>query len=90
MKDWGDGNSEVKRRDPITKPAHYVQGKIEVLDAIMQLGLDPCEGNVLKYISRHRMKGGKDDIRKAMTYCQMMLDNYETWYGGEEGVGDPA
>ena len=56
----------------------------------MQLGLDPCEANVLKYICRHRMKGGKDDIRKAMTYCQMMLDNYESWYGGEKDVGDTA
>ena len=88
MRDWGDGNEP--KRNPITRPDHYVQGKIEVLDAIMQLGLCPCGGNVLKYICRHRMKGGKDDIRKAMTYCQMMLDNYETWYGGEEGVGDPA
>jgi len=88
MRDWGDGNEP--KRNPITRPAHYVQGKIEVLDAIMQLGLCPCGGNVLKYISRHRMKGGKDDIRKAMTYCQMMLDNYESWYGGETGVGDTA
>lgn len=88
MRDWGYGKPPA--RNPITRPAHYVQGKIEVLDAIMQLGLDPCEANVLKYICRHRMKGGKDDIRKAMTYCQMMLDNYESWYGGEKDVGDTA
>lgn len=80
MKDWGFGNEKPPKRDPITQPAHYTQGRVEVIDAIMLLGLDPCAGNVLKYIARHTMKGGKDDLLKAREYLNLMLENYDTWY----------
>ena len=80
MRDWGDGNSP-KERDPITQPAHYTKGKIEVLDAIMALGLDPCEANVVKYVCRHRLKDGKTDLLKAQEYIRLMVTNYEEWYG---------
>jgi hypothetical protein len=82
MRDWGFGKSD--KRDPITRPKHYVQGKVEVLDAIMLLGLDPCAGNVLKYIARHTMKGGRDDLMKAKEYINLMLENYDEWYGTSE------
>jgi len=84
MRDWGDGNSP-KKRDPITRPIHYTKGKIEVLDAIMALGLDPCEANVVKYICRHRMKGGIVDCQKAREYINLMIENYEGWYGDGDG-----
>jgi hypothetical protein len=32
------------------------------------------EGNVVKYITRHRDKGGADDIRKVIHYCQLLLE----------------
>jgi hypothetical protein len=31
------------------------------------------DGNVIKYISRHRSKNGAADVRKAIHYCQMIL-----------------
>lgn len=84
MKDWGYGGQPATPKpwkgDPV-KPDHYRQGKIEVLDAIMLLGLDPCAGNVLKYISRHQMKGGKEDLLKAREYINLMLEHYSEWYG---------
>lgn len=32
------------------------------------------EGNVIKYIARHRAKGKAEDIRKAIHYCQLILE----------------
>ena len=84
MRDWGLGSDSEKKRDPVTQPKHYVQGKLEVIDAIMLLGLDPCAGNVLKYIARHTMKGGRDDLMKAKEYINLMLENYDEWYGTSE------
>jgi|TARA_R110000824_G_scaffold230129_5_gene417740 hypothetical protein len=83
MRDWGLGSDSEKKRDPVTQPEHYVQGKVEVIDAIMLLGLDPCAGNVLKYIARFQMKGGRQDLEKARQYITLMLDNYEDWYGSD-------
>ena len=84
MRDWGDGNIPAKR-DPITQPAHYTKGRIEVLDAIMALGLDPCEANVVKYVCRHRMKGGIVDLKKAREYINLMILNHGEWYGDRSG-----
>tara|TARA_R110002020_G_scaffold461858_1_gene681078 strand:- start:11 stop:259 length:249 start_codon:yes stop_codon:yes gene_type:complete len=82
MKDWElQGSGIPRKRDPIIEPEHYVQGKVEVIDAIMLLGLDPCAANVLKYIARFKMKGGKEDLEKARQYVTLMIENYEAWYG---------
>lgn len=61
-------------RDPVEHPAHYTFGKIEVLDAIEDWGLDYHRGNILKYIVRAGKKGDKliEDLRKARFY----LDRY--------------
>jgi hypothetical protein len=94
MKDWGFGDQNQnelripfvdkvteKPRDPITEPEHYSQGAVDVIDVIMLLGLDPCAANVLKYISRHQAKGRREDLRKAAKYIELMLLNYDRWYG---------
>ena len=31
------------------------------------------EGNVIKYITRHKAKNGAEDIRKAIHYCELIL-----------------
>lgn len=36
-----------------------------------------CRGNVLKYIARYKEKGGVDDLKKAQTYLQWLI-NAET------------
>lgn len=69
-----------KKDDPVTHPEHYTRGKLEVIDAIMGLSLDPAEGNVVKYICRHRLKGGVNDLEKAMEYLKLMIKNYDDWY----------
>ena len=32
--------------------------------------------NVIKYVTRHRMKNGKADIEKAIHYLEMLLEDY--------------
>jgi hypothetical protein len=33
-----------------------------------------CEGNVVKYTTRHRSKGGVEDVKKAVHYLQFLLE----------------
>lgn len=51
---------------------HY-QTKIQPVEYIHANGLPFIEGNVIKYISRHKAKGGDDDIKKAISYCKILL-----------------
>jgi hypothetical protein len=37
-----------------------------------QLGY--LEGNVVKYVSRWKQKGGVDDLRKAMHYLEKLIE----------------
>lgn len=51
---------------------HY-QKKIQPVEYIHANDLPFIEGNVVKYISRHKAKGGADDIEKAISYCKILL-----------------
>jgi len=51
---------------------HY-QTKIQPVEYIHANRLPFIEGNVVKYISRHKEKGGADDIEKAISYCKILL-----------------
>jgi len=56
---------------------HYNSKAIQPIDYILKNNLGYCEGNVIKYITRHRDKNGAEDIRKAIHYCQFILaDEY--------------
>lgn len=61
--------------DIIEHPAHYTSGNIECIDAIRS-ALTPeefrgyCKGNVIKYIWREKLKGGNEDIKKAVKYLE--------------------
>tara|TARA_Y100001951_G_C11090679_1_gene156536 strand:+ start:167 stop:451 length:285 start_codon:yes stop_codon:yes gene_type:complete len=54
---------------------HYKNCKIQPIDYIYQNNLDFLEGNVVKYITRHRTKGeGKKDIEKVIHYAELILE----------------
>ena len=49
---------------------HYKTCKIQPVDYIVENNLTFLEGNVVKYITRHRRKGeGARDIEKVIHYC---------------------
>jgi len=59
-------------------PDYYRKG-IEVTDFIMEYNLDFCSGNIIKYITRHRAKGGGglEDLKKAEWYLTRLIKQEE-------------
>lgn len=53
---------------------HYKTMSIQPSDYIYKNSLNWYEGNAVKYITRHRMKGGADDIKKAIHYLELLLE----------------
>jgi hypothetical protein len=53
--------------------SHYKDFKIMPIEYITQNKLDFCEGNIVKYISRHEKKNGAEDIRKVIHYAELIL-----------------
>lgn len=63
--------------DNVNHPSHYTYGKIEVIDAIEDWGLNFHRGNAVKYIAR---AGKKDkfkeveDLEKAAWYINREIE----------------
>ena len=53
---------------------HYKSKGIQPWDYIAANELGYFEGNVVKYVSRWRDKGGVDDLRKAAHYLQKLIE----------------
>ena len=58
-------------------PAHYKQGKIEVIDFIIDQKMDYLTANVQKYISRWRFKDGVCDLKKAKWFLDKLIEQEE-------------
>lgn len=58
--------------DHIDHPVHYTQG-IECIDYILSHNMDYLEGNIVKYVTRYKLKHGVDDLRKAEWYLKRLL-----------------
>ena len=56
---------------------HYSKLAIQPTEYIIANKLGFIEANVVKYVTRHREKGGKADIEKAIHYLQMLLEKYD-------------
>jgi hypothetical protein len=52
---------------------HYAEMPIQPIEFITANNLSFLEGNIIKYVCRHRNKNGADDIKKAMHYCELLL-----------------
>ena len=49
---------------------HYSEKKIQPIEFIEANNLPFCEGNVIKYVTRHASKNGLEDIEKAIWYLE--------------------
>ena len=53
---------------------HYKDMVIQPVEYIHTNGLGYFEGNVIKYVSRWRKKGGLSDLEKAKHYIQLLIE----------------
>lgn len=60
--------------------SHYRQGGIQPVEYIESNNLGFCEGNVVKYVTRHKYKDGRKDLEKAKHYIDLLI---EMRYGEE-------
>jgi len=72
--------SKTKATDNQVGGNHYKDCVIQPVEYIIKNKLDFLEGNVVKYITRHKTKGQEEDIRKVIHYCELILQHkYEKW-----------
>ncbi len=57
-----------------TGPGHYKDKPMQPWDYIIANNLNYLEGNVVKYVSRWRQKGGVEDLRKAKHYLEKLIE----------------
>ena len=69
---------EAKLSNPLFSQVggdHYKKCSIQPVEYIHANDIGYLEGNVIKYITRHRVKGqGKEDIEKAIHYAKLILE----------------
>jgi hypothetical protein len=53
---------------------HYRKLPIQPVEYIIANGLGFLAGNVIKYATRYKDKGGAEDIRKIKHYCDLILE----------------
>ena len=72
--------NEQQKDDPVNHPAHYTDGKIEVIDFIEDKGLNFHRGNAVKYIARAGKKDKNkeiEDLKKAVWYINREIKRLE-------------
>jgi hypothetical protein len=56
---------------------HYKDKAIQPWDYIVANELGYLEGNIVKYVSRWKDKGGLDDLKKAQHYLAKLIEVVE-------------
>lgn len=57
--------------------AHYKAHQYEPWDVIIDWRLGYLDGNAVKYLSRWRLKGGIQDLKKARHYLDKLIETVE-------------
>ena len=60
--------------------SHYVELPIQPGHYIRKNGLGWYEGNIVKYVTRHKQKGQIEDIKKVIHYAELILEEYENGF----------
>ena len=66
--------ADVSALDRQISGSHYKTMKIQPLEYALENDLGVCEHAVIKYVSRWKEKGGVDDLRKAIHYCEILIE----------------
>ena len=57
---------------------NYKRMAIQSSKYIVKTNLGWYEENILKYITRHSIKGGKQDVEKVIHYAQLLIEDQYT------------
>lgn len=77
-------NSAVERmetsKENVHHPEHYGgEGNVyEAINVIEAYNMGFLDGNVLKYLLRHRKKNGLEDLKKAKWYLERLISQWES------------
>lgn len=63
---------------------HYQKLKIPPSDYIMANNIPWCEGNIIKYATRWRDKGGIQDLQKLIQYANKLIEEEKSKSDGNE------
>lgn len=64
----------ISALDKQVSGAHYKEKGIQPIVYLHANNLGFCEGNVVKYVTRHKDKNGRADIEKAIHYLELLLE----------------
>ena len=65
---------ELKANDVQVAGNHYKSKAVQPWDYIVANNLGYLEGNIVKYVSRWKDKGGVDDLKKARHYLDKLIE----------------
>lgn len=65
--------SDVYKQE--TGGTHYLGLAITPVEYAMRNRLDACQFSVIKYVTRFRDKGGKEDLEKAKDFIDMLINS---------------
>lgn len=60
-------------KDNKINPHHYNSMTIEPLEYIVANNMNFIEGNIIKYVSRYKLKNGLEDLKKARRYLDELI-----------------
>jgi hypothetical protein len=69
-----EGVITLSALDKQVSGVHYKDKGIQPIVYIHANNLGFCEGNVVKYVTRHKDKNGAADIKKAIHYLELLLE----------------
>lgn len=65
---------KMKASDIQVGGEHYASLKIQPTEFIHANNVPFIEGNVIKYVMRHRQKNGIEDLKKARHYIDLLIE----------------
>lgn len=82
--DYHEENIPVPQDTPLNMEIgreHY-KNLYQPIVLMEKVGMYPCCANILKYVFRHKNKNGKQDLEKALHYCDLQASLGCHWYNG--------
>ena len=72
----------MDKKERVHHPTHYNKG-IEMWDYSYSHNLDFFEGNIVNYVTRWKEKNGTEDLKKAKSYLDKLIELNESNNSGK-------